>query len=201
MTSTEAESVKLFSNAYLAMRVAFFNELDNFCIDNNLDAKTIIDGVSSDIRIGDAYNNPSFGYGGYCLPKDSKQLLANFNTTPQSLIGAIVESNSLRKKYLIKKICAKKPNVIGIYRLAMKAGSDNYRYSAILDIVTELHEMDYEIIIFEPLIDNDTHNQIKMENDLNAFKDLSDIIIANRIDDQLDDIKHKVFTRDIFGVN
>ncbi len=200
MTSTEAESVKLFANSYLAMRVAFFNELDNFAIHNNLNTASLIKGISYDSRIGNFYNNPSFGYGGYCLPKDTKQLNANFNKIPNSLISSIIKSNELRKKFLTKKILERNPSVIGIYRLSMKSGSDNYRNAAILDLIKLLKEK-VKILIYEPQITTKTFQKIPIENSFTKFSEISDLIISNRIDDKLLPFSPKVFTRDIFGNN
>ena len=196
MPSKEAEAVKLFSNAYLANRVSFFNELDTFCLANNLNAKDIIDGVCNDQRIGNQYNNPSFGYGGYCLPKDTKQLLNLYKSTPQSLISSIVESNSIRKKYIAQTIINKNPNVVGIYKLSMKKDSDNLRESAILDILNILKTANINIIIFEP--DMNVKLDHRKIDSLQEFIDASDLIVANRIDKNLYPYKEKVFTRDIY---
>lgn len=201
MDSSEAEAVKLFSNTYLAMRVAFFNELDTFCLSKNLDAFNVINGISLDERIGSHYNNPSFGYGGYCLPKDSKGLLSNFNDIPQSLIGSIVESNNIRKSFLSEHINSLAIKNIGIYRLSMKEGSDNYRSSAILDIINNLKEHSKKIIIYEP---NHPERQIygcKNIHDLNLFKKSCDLILCNRKNDELDDIEEKIFSRDIYRID
>lgn len=200
MTSSEAEAVKLFSNTYLANRVSFFNELDSFCLDNNIDSKLVINGVSSDSRIGSFYNNPSFGYGGYCLPKDTKQLLVNFKDTPQSLISSIIESNKIRKDYIAKKIIEMKPKTVGIYRIVMKKDSDNYRDSAILDIKEVLELNQIEVYIFEPFLDLDSDEFNTIES-LDEFKSKSEIIIANRIDEDIEDSVSKVFTRDVFKDN
>jgi len=199
--STEAEAIKLFSNTYLAMRVSFFNELDTYAIAKNLDTKSIIDGLSLDPRIGKGYNNPSFGYGGYCLPKDTKQLLSNYGQVPQSLIQAIVSSNKIRKDFLTKEIIKKKPKVIGIFGLAMKKGSDNYRFSAIQDMIQKLKIIGKEIIIFEPQLEGDNFNGCAVCNDLESFKAQSEIILTNRIAKELKDVKFKVFTRDIYKEN
>ena len=198
MPSTEAEAVKLFANTYLAMRVAFFNELDTYSLCNNLQTESIINGICLDSRIGDSYNNPSFGYGGYCLPKDTKQLLANFNEIPQNIIRAIVESNSTRKYFIFEEILKKKPNLIGFYRLNMKEGSDNFRSSASLEILKLLKNQNIRIMIYEPTLNNKTFLDCKLENNLSLFKKSCDLIIANRNSDDLVDIPEKVFTRDIF---
>ena len=197
----EAESIKLFSNAYLAMRVAFFNELDNFAIAKKLNTKEIIDGVSLDSRVGNFYNNPSFGYGGYCLPKDIKQLLSNYGSIPQSIIGGIVESNKKRKEFIFDSILSKNPNTVGIYRLIMKEDSDNIRSAAIIDIAEQIKENGTNLIIYEPIIDSKKFKGIKILNDIEEFKTKSDIIIANRKSEDLNDVKDKLFTRDIFGTN
>ena len=199
MNNTEAEAVKLFANSYLAMRVSYFNELDTYAELNKLNTENIIKGISLDPRIGDFYNNPSFGYGGYCFPKDTKQLLANYKNIPQNLISAIVESNKTRKRFIADQILRKKPSIVGIYRLIMKSGSDNFRSSAIQDIMYYLKQNAVEIIIYEPTILE--FNDFKIENDLESFKNISDIILANRYDDILDDVKGKVYTKDIFRNN
>ncbi len=198
--STEAESIKLFANTYLAMRVAFFNELDTFAEIHNLNAKELITGVCLDPRIGMHYNNPSFGYGGYCLPKDTKQLLANYmeKNIPHYLIKATVESNIARKYFIAQQILKKNPKVVGVYRLTMKSDSDNFRESAVLDIINYLKANDVKVIIYEPLLNKDTFEDSPVVNDLNTFKSLSDLIVANRYNDELDDVKEKVYTRDIF---
>ena len=199
--SQEAEAIKLFANTYLAMRVAFFNELDSYALANDLNSEHIINGVSLDERIGGGYNNPSFGYGGYCLPKDTKQLLANFNEVPQSLIGSIVEANEIRKNYLAKKILEKNPTTVGFYRLVMKEGSDNFRSSSIQGIINRIKETGVQVIIYEPLITVDNFYGVEILNDLNSFTYSSDVIVANRMSDDLIDYKQKVFSRDIFGDN
>ena len=196
MTSTEAEAVKLFANTYLAVRVAFFNEIDTYAEVKHLNTKNIIEGVCLDPRIGDSYNNPSFGYGGYCLPKDTKQLLANYKDIPQNMIEAVVKSNETRKEHIVDMILAKKPKVVGIYRLTMKSNSDNFRASAILDIIAKLKLKNVDIVIYEPTI-KDYYDFI-VENDIEKFKEISDIIVANRYSSVLDDIKEKVYTRDLF---
>ena len=196
MSSTEAEAVKLFANTYLAIRVAFFNEVDTYAEIKNLNTKNIIEGICLDPRIGDNYNNPSFGYGGYCLPKDTKQLLANYKDVPQNIIEAVVKSNETRKEHIADMILAKNPKIVGIYRLTMKSNSDNFRASAILDIITKLKEKNINIIIYEPTIKD--YYDIRVENDIEKFKKISDIIVANRYSSVLDDIKEKVYTRDLF---
>ncbi len=196
MSSTEAEAVKLFANTYLAIRVAFFNEVDTYAEIKNLDTKNIIEGICLDPRIGANYNNPSFGYGGYCLPKDTKQLLANYKDVPQNIIEAVVKSNETRKEHIVNMILAKNPKIVGIYRLTMKSNSDNFRASAILDIITKLKEKNINIIIYEPTIKD--YYDIRVENDIEKFKKISDIIVANRYSSVLDDIKEKVYTRDLF---
>lgn len=197
--STEAEAVKLFSNTYLAMRVAYFNELDTYCAMHNLNALDIVQGVSLDPRIGQHYNNPSFGYGGYCLPKDTKQLLANYKNVPQNLIQAVIHSNTTRKQFIVKEILKKRPNVIGVYRLTMKAGSDNFRDSAIQDIIRELEEYNIKIIIFEPTLSSERFQHYELLNDLSEFLETSDIILANRMHSDLDAYSNKLYTRDLFG--
>ena len=199
VSSSEAESIKLFSNTFLAMRVAYFNELDTFAMQNNLDTKSIIDGVCSDKRIRDFYNNPSFGYGGYCLPKDSKQLHSDFQDTPQSLISSIISSNSTRKDFLSDKINLLKPKKVGIYRLTIKSLSDNFRNSAVLEIMYKLKADGLDVVIYEPYINELEYNNFTVNNNLEKFKKSSDIIIANRISDELNDVKDKIFTRDIFN--
>lgn len=198
MGSTEAEAVKLFSNTFLALRVAYFNELDTYAIIKGLNTKDIIDGVCLDPRIGNQYNNPSFGYGGYCLPKDTKQLLANYKDVPQNLIEAIVKSNKTRKDFITEEILKKKPQTVGIYRLTMKKDSDNFRASAIQDIIKNLRGNNINVIIYEPTIEKEFFNGFKIEKDLEKFKENSSIILANREEKNLNDVKEKVYTRDIF---
>lgn len=198
MNSTEAEAVKLFANTFLALRVAYFNELDTYAELKGLNTKDIIDGVCLDPRIGNYYNNPSFGYGGYCLPKDTKQLLANFKNVPENMIEAIVKSNETRKQHIANMILSKNPKIVGVYRLTMKSGSDNFRSSAIQSVISKLKNKDVKIVIFEPTIKEDTFNDIKVIHDLNEFKNTSDIIIVNRIDNNLEDVIAKIYTRDIF---
>ena len=201
MDPTEAEAVKLFSNAYLAMRVAYFNELDTYCARHNLSSLDIVRGVSLDPRIGQHYNNPSFGYGGYCLPKDTKQLLANYKDVPQNLIQAIIHSNKTRKQFIVKEILKKRPNIVGIYRLTMKSGSDNFRDSAIQDIIRELEEYGIDIIIYEPTLKLGKFEHYTLQNDLNEFSSSSDVILANRVSEELEQVSSKVYTRDLFGEN
>lgn len=198
MDSTEAEAVKLFSNTFLALRVAYFNELDTYAIMKGLNTKDIIEGVCLDPRIGNRYNNPSFGYGGYCLPKDTKQLLANYKDVPQNLIEAIVKANTTRKNFITEEIIKKKPDIIGIYRLTMKLDSDNFRSSAIHDIINNLRERHMNIIIYEPTLDELEYNGCKIENSIKKFKEETSIILANRLESNLEDVKNKVYTRDIF---
>ena len=201
MPSTEAEAVKLFANTYLAMRISFFNELDSYSMSNSLEAKHIIEGISLDSRIGSGYNNPSFGYGGYCLPKDTKQLLANFRNTPQSIIDAIIKSNSIRKKFVSDQILKHKPKLIGYYRLIMKEGSDNFRSSAIQGIISRINKTGIKGIIYEPTLKEKEFDGLEVVNDLNKFKNLTDLIVTNRLTDELLDVRQKVFTRDIYGVD
>lgn len=199
MNSTEAEAVKLFANTYLALRVSYFNELDTYAEIKGLNTKDIIEGVCLDPRIGMFYNNPSFGYGGYCLPKDTKQLLANYKDIPEQLIGAIVTSNDSRKNHIANMILHKKPNTVGIYRLTMKAGSDNFRSSAIRDIIKLLMAEDKNIVIYEPALEEDIFEGIPVVKDLEEFKKMCDIIVSNRLDDELKDIKEKIYSRDLYA--
>jgi len=196
--STEAEAIKLFSNTYLAMRVAYFNELDSYSEKYNLNTREIIHGVGLDPRIGTHYNNPSFGYGGYCFPKDTKQLKANFKDVPNKIISAIVDANETRKMFIASQILERKPRVVGIYRLIMKSGSDNFRSSAVQDIILELLKHSVEVVIYEPILDTETFEGLRVIQDFGLFKSISDTIVANRIDMVLEDVIDKVYSRDIF---
>ena len=201
-TPTEAEAIKLFANTYLAMRVAFFNELDGYAWENELNSQKIIEGVGLDPRIGTHYCNPSFGYGGYCLPKDTKQLLANYKKVPQNLISAVIESNKTRKHFVVSEILKHSPKIVGVYKLAMKRRSDNCRSSAIFDIIDELQSAGIRVVVYDPAYENEeTFHFLEFVKSLKAFKDQCDLIIANRFDRELEDVRSKVLTRDLFGNN